>query len=93
MIVRAKLMRSVPNRKKLEITLPAYHPFGNSYRGVDSWDLADEVYNRVRSTEIQAAAINLKNALDNFVTNELHSLDMVGSHGIVLSISTNLDRI
>lgn len=61
-----------------------YHPWGNSYWGVDLWDFADEVYNRVSSADIKDAALELKNAVDDFVTNEHHSSDMAGSHGVAI---------
>ena len=55
-----------------------------SFWGVDLWDFADEVYNRVTSTDIKTAALELKNAIDDTVVNELHSPDMDGSRGIAI---------
>ncbi|MFQ5865941.1 MAG: clostripain-related cysteine peptidase [bacterium] len=61
-----------------------YHPYGASYWGIDLWDFADKVYNQVTSTEIKTAALQLRNAIDDFVTNERHSPDMAGSHGVAI---------
>jgi hypothetical protein len=69
-----------------------YHPGGNSYWGVDLWDFADEVYNRVSSTDIKNAAIALRNAVDDFVTDESHSSNMAGSHGVAIYFPPSLTR-
>jgi len=61
-----------------------YHPWGYSYWGVDLRDFADKVYNRVSSTDIKNAALELRNAVDDFVTAEYHSPDMAGSHGVAI---------
>jgi len=63
-----------------------YHPWWvkESYWGTDLWDFADKVYNQVTSTDIKTAAQELKNAIDDFVTNERHSPDMAGSHGLAI---------
>lgn len=69
-----------------------YHPFGNSFWGVDLWDFADKVYNQVSSVDIKTAAHEVKNAIDDFVTNESHSPDMAGSHGIAIYFPSTLIR-
>lgn len=56
----------------------------NSYWGVDLWDYADRVYSQVVSAELKASALELKNAIESFMVNELHSSDMAGSHGIAI---------
>lgn len=56
----------------------------DTFWGVDLWDFADEVSNRVSSADIKTAAVELKNAIDNIIINELHSSDMAGSHGIAI---------
>ena len=61
-----------------------YHRCAMSCWGVDLWDFADEVHSRVVSTEIKSAALELKNAVDDFVISEQHSTDMAGSHGIAV---------
>lgn len=55
-----------------------------NYWGVDLWDLADKVYTRVTATAIRSAANELKYSLNNFVTNERHSSDRAGSHGVAI---------
>jgi len=67
-----------------------YHPGGNSYWGVDLWDFADEVYNRVTSNDIKNAALALRNAVDDFVTEEHHSTAMAGSHGVAIYFPPSL---
>lgn len=52
--------------------------------GVDLWDFANEVYSEVTSSAIQDAALDVKNAIDDFVINERHSSDMGESHGIAI---------
>jgi len=69
-----------------------YHPGGNSYWGVDLWDFADEVYNRVSSADIKNAALALRNAADDFVTDESHSSDMAGSHGVAIYFPPSLTK-
>jgi hypothetical protein len=61
-----------------------YHPLGPSYWGIDLWDFADRAYNQVTSMDIKTTALELKNAIDEFVINEHHSADMAGSHGIAI---------
>lgn len=62
-----------------------YHSWGDFCWGVDLWDFADEVYNRVRSTQIKTAASELKNAIDDLVIIERHhGPRMDGSHGIAI---------
>jgi len=61
-----------------------YHPIGPSYWGIDLWDFADRAYNQVTSTDIKTAALELKNAIDDFVIDEYHSSNMAGSHGIAI---------
>ncbi len=85
--VVATLNTEWPNLKNARSNTLTYHPPYpdlDSYWGVDLWDFADEVYNRVSSTQIKAAALDLKTAIDDFVTEEHHSSDMVGSHGIAI---------
>jgi len=59
-----------------------YHLSGASVWGVDLWHFTDNVYNQVTSTEIKTAALQLKNAIEDFVSEEGHSTDMDGSYGI-----------
>lgn len=69
-----------------------YHPFGSWFPsgwGVDLWDFADNVYNEVTSTTIKNAALDVKNAIDAFVTNEQHSSDKNGSHGVAIYFPPN----
>ncbi len=61
-----------------------YHESGRSYWGVDLWDFADNVHGQVVSNDIKTAAIELKNAIDEFVVREFHSPDVAGSHGIAI---------
>lgn len=62
-----------------------YHPaWSPSTWGIDLWQFADNVYNRVTSETIKNAAQALKEALDTFVTNEKHSTDKDGSHGVAI---------
>ncbi len=73
-----------PNLKNARASSMTYHPGGASYWGVDLWGFADNAYSRVTSTDIKTAALELKNAIDAFVVNELHSSDMAGSHGVAV---------
>jgi len=69
-----------------------YHPYGDlwpSTWGVDLWHFADNVYNGVTSTTIKNAAQAVKNAIDAFVTNEHHSSDKNGSHGVAIYFPPN----
>lgn len=67
-----------------------YHPsWSGSYWGVDLWDFADKVHNLVTSSDIKTAALNLRNAVGDFVVNEHHSSDMAGSHGIAIYFPPN----
>jgi len=59
-----------------------YHQCMFSCWSVDLGDFADEVYNRVTSADIKAAALDLKNAVSAFVIKEGHSVDREGSHGV-----------
>jgi len=52
--------------------------------GVDIWNFADEVNNRVSSPQIKTAATYLKTAVDEFVLNEHHSPNVSGSHGVAI---------
>lgn len=76
--------------KEARTNARVYHPGGYSYWGVDMWDFADEVYNRVTSKDIKNAALELRNAVDDFVTNEHHSSDMAGSHGVAIYFPPSL---
>jgi len=80
------------NLKDARTNTILYHPWyiPDSYWGVDLWDFAEEVYNRVTATDIKTAAVELKNAIDNLVVNELHSPDMDGSHGIAIYFPESL---
>lgn len=69
-----------------------YHPYGSSWSstwGVDLWDFADKVYNEATSTTIKNAALDVKNSIDAFVTNEQHSSDKNGSHGVAIYFPPN----
>lgn len=57
--------------------------------GVDLWDFADNVFNKVTSADIKEAASDLKNAINDFVIMEAHSPDMVGAHGIAIYFPPN----
>ena len=62
-----------------------YHPsWSSSCWGVDIWDFADEVYNRVNSAAIKTAAAQLKTAVEDFVTNVHPSAAGSGSHGVAI---------
>jgi hypothetical protein len=61
-----------------------YHPGFYSFWGVDLWDFADQVYGNVANTNIRTAALEIKTAINQLVTNELHSGDMNGSYGIAI---------
>ena len=62
-----------------------YHCWWSSSTwGIDLWDFADNVYNEVTSTAIKNAAQDVKTAIDAFVTNEHHSSDKDGSHGVAI---------
>jgi hypothetical protein len=62
-----------------------YHPPNYTvFWGVDLGDFADKVYNTVTTADIKTAALDLKNAINDFVVKEGHSSDMTGSHGIAI---------
>lgn len=63
-----------------------YHSYlcGPYCWGVDLWDFANRVNNLVTSSSIQAAALDLRNAVDDFVIAEGHGSGMSGSHGIAI---------
>lgn len=67
-----------------------YHPGGPSYWGVDLRDFADEVYNRVSAPDIKNAALELRNAVDDFVSAESHSSNMAGSYGAAIYFPPSL---
>jgi len=68
-----------------------YHPsWSPSCWGVDLWDFADEVYNRVTSTDIKTASLDVKNAINEFVIKESHSSDMAGSYGVAIYFPPSL---
>lgn len=73
-----------PKLKVARANTIVYHPFGPSYWGIDLWDFADRAYNQVTSTDIKTTALELKNAIDDFVIDEYHSSNMAGSHGIAI---------
>lgn len=50
--------------------------------GVDLRDFADKVFNQVTSVELRGAALDLRNAVDDFVIIEGHSSDLPGSYGV-----------
>jgi hypothetical protein len=52
--------------------------------GIDLWDFANEVDSEVTSSAIRNAAVDVKNAIDDFVIAERHSPDMDESHGIAI---------
>lgn len=69
-----------------------YHPYGSSWTstwGVDLWDFADKVYNEATSATIKDTALDVKNSIDAFVTNEQHSSDKNGSHGVAIYFPPN----
>ncbi len=62
-----------------------YHPPGYAvFWGVDLGDFADKVYNTVTTADIKAAALDLKNAVNDFVVKEGHGTNMAGSNGIAI---------
>jgi len=61
-----------------------YHYSGNSVWGVDLYHFADHVQNQATTVQIQTAALQLKNALEDFIIEEGHSPDMGGSHGVAI---------
>ncbi|MBE9505503.1 MAG: hypothetical protein IMY84_01690, partial [Chloroflexi bacterium] len=63
---------------------PDYHPWGNSYWGVDLRAFANRVHQQASSAQIKAAALDLRNAVDAFVDEEGHSPDSAGSHGVAI---------
>lgn len=76
--------------KEARTNARAYHPWGNSYWGVDLRDFADEVYNRVSTADIKNAALELRNAVDDFVSAESHTPDMAGSYGTAIYFPPSL---
>ena len=68
----------------------AYHSWGTCCWGVDLCDFAHNVHNKVTSPAIKTAASELIDAINAFVTNEHHSSDMAGSHGIAIYFPPNL---
>lgn len=68
----------------------SYHYWGASTWGIDLWQFADNVYNGVTSATIKDAALQLKNAIDDFVVNEHHSSDQDGSHGVAIYFPPDL---
>ncbi|UCD49764.1 MAG: IPT/TIG domain-containing protein [Phycisphaerales bacterium] len=71
--------------KAARLSSRQYHPTGfPSCWGVDIWNFAHEVHNRVVSTQIKTAATNLKTAVDEFVLHEYHSASLAGSHGVAI---------
>jgi hypothetical protein len=50
--------------------------------GVDLRDFAHKVFNQVTSVDLRGAALNLRNAVDDFVIIEGHSSDLPGSYGV-----------
>ena len=67
-----------------------YHAGFYSYWGVDIWDFANEVYNNATNSALRSAALDLRNAVDQMVVNELHSPDMDGSHGLAIYFPATL---
>ena len=62
-----------------------YHPtYLTTCWGVDLWDFADNLYNHASSAEMKTAALQVKSAVDDFVTNERHGSGMEGSYGIAI---------
>ena len=69
-----------------------YHPPGYPvFWGVDLGDFADKVYNTVTTADIKAAALDLNNAINDFVIKERHSSDMTGTHGIAIYFPPDKD--
>jgi hypothetical protein len=69
-----------------------YHPPSYTvFWGVDLGDFADKVYNTVTTEDIKAAALDLKNAINDFVVKERHSSDMTGSNGIAIYFPPDKD--
>ncbi|MDH3402439.1 MAG: clostripain-related cysteine peptidase [Acidobacteriota bacterium] len=52
--------------------------------GVDLRDFADRVHGAAVSPTIKAAALELRDAVDDFVIHEAHSADMAGSYGAAI---------
>ncbi|NIM12971.1 MAG: hypothetical protein GTO45_12660 [Candidatus Aminicenantes bacterium] len=50
--------------------------------GVDLRDFADKVFNQVTSVDLKGVALDLRNAVDDFVIIEGHSSDLPGSNGV-----------
>jgi len=81
----AKATTEWPVLKTARLNSRQYHPPTYTvFWGVDLWDFADKVYNTVTTADIKAAALDLKNAINDFVIKEGHSSDMTGSHGIAI---------
>lgn len=67
-----------------------YHAGFYSYWGVDIWDFANEVYSNATDSDLKTAALEVRNAVDQMVINELHSPDMDGSHGLAIYFPATL---
>jgi hypothetical protein len=81
----AKATTEWPILKTARLNSRQYHPPTYTvFWGVDLWDFADKVYNQVTSADIKAAALDLKNAINDFMVKEGHSSDMTGSNGIAI---------
>lgn len=62
-----------------------FHPsWSSSCWGVDLCDFAENAFNEVTDQDLKLAALELKNAVTDFVTNEHHSPDLDGSRGIAI---------
>jgi clostripain len=69
-----------------ENTIVYHDPYcyTGTYWGADLRHFAANVNSNATSTDIKTAAIELQNALDDMVVNELHSSDQDGSHGVAI---------
>lgn len=66
-----------------------HYPGYNTTWGVDIWDFGNKVYNNASNVDLKNAATQLKNAVDDFVIEEHHSSDRVGSHGVAIYFPPN----
>lgn len=81
----AKATAEWPVLKTARQNARQYHPqWYKSFWSVDLGDFADKVHGQAASADIKTAALDLKNAVNDFVIKEAHGSDMAGSTGIAI---------
>jgi hypothetical protein len=73
------------NLKDARNNTDTFHPTGYpNIWGVDLWDFANEVVARTQNSAISQAAVQIKTAINDFVTNEYHGSNWANSKGIAI---------